>query len=357
MDQLFSTRFDKYKLRRDNLPRVLFRGWHSGTRATALGLNSPRGVYPFAWQNLLPASNTQVSREPPSLPSHLDELSKVAVTALASKHIGSDFFQTPFTSWTADLATAVWFSMGSFGELQWEMNEGPGFVAVVDLSYSWPVIHVPDLGWTSLPQEWLIYGPVTRVRVVSVDEIRNTICTHWPSCYGSRHEPHHVTEEEIRDSVRVGLLFQDKEDKEIDITLVVAASLLSWGQTLVPSPRPLSEADILSFETQQVRPWPSEDIQSILRSRLLIHGDAVPPLSGTLLGNSLTSTVGAPQLQLTIQLLTEMQTTWVAATTRLSLAREEWEANFAKALSQYSPTPHSCIPIRCESQDEESGGE
>ncbi|KAJ0117079.1 hypothetical protein J7T55_003495 [Diaporthe amygdali] len=271
MDQLSSTRFDKYKLRRDNLPRVLFRGWHSGTRATALGLNSPRGVYPFAWQNLLPASNTQVSREPPSLPSHLDELSKVAVTALASKHIGSDFFQTPFTSWTADLATAVWFSMGSFGELQWEMNEGPGFVAVVDLSYSWPVIHVPDLGWTSLPQEWLIYGPVTRVRVVSVDEIRNTIC----------------------------LLFQDKEDKEIDITLVVAASLLSWGQTLVPSPRPLSEADILSFETQQ--------------------------------------------------------TTWVASTTQSSLAREEWEANFAKALSQYSPTPHSCIPIRCE--DEESGGD
>lgn len=162
MDHIFSAKFDKYEPRRDNVPRILLRGWHPGTAAAALGLNTARGIYPFAWQYLLPASNTRVSREPPSLPSRLTELSRAAVTALAQYHVqGDEHVSTPFTSWTADLPTAVFFALGSFGEFHWDMNHDAGHVAVVDLSRQRPVIHTPDLGWRSLPQEYLLYGPVT----------------------------------------------------------------------------------------------------------------------------------------------------------------------------------------------------
>ncbi|KAG6356686.1 hypothetical protein INS49_014560 [Diaporthe citri] len=339
MENIFSARFDKYEPRRDNLPRVLLRGWHPGTAAAALGLNTGRGIYPFAWQCLLPASNTRVSREPPSLPSRLTELSRPAVTALAQSHIGSQQeVATPFTSWTADLSTAVFFALGSFGHVQWEMNDAPGYIAVVDSSRPRPVIHVPDLGWQSLPQEYLIYGPVTEgIRVVSIAAIRNIInCQHWPFCHSVRREPHAVTEEEIRDSVRVGLLFLGPTDKHVDVVLVIAASLLSWAQVRVLSPRPLGPAELARAERQQTRPWPQPDLDTILGSRLLVHKGAVPPLSGALLGNALTSTSAWEPARDT------------AETSPPVLTRAQWVAAFKAAANWHSPVPHDCGPIRCE---------
>lgn len=350
MDRVFSASFDKFEPRRDNVPRILLRGWHPGTAATALGMNTARGIYPFAWQCLLPASNTRVSREPPSLPSRLTELSRAAVTALAQGHIGGyEDVATPFTSWSADIATAVFFALGSYGPT-WDMNAEPGYIAVVSSSRPRPIIHVPDLGWSNLPQEYLLYGPVVEgLRVVSIAAIRTTLnCEHWPFCHRARREPHRVTEEEICDSVRVGLLFQSASDEHVDVAMVLAASLLSWAQVQVASPRPLSSADLLRAEEQQTRPWPREDIETILRSRLLVHNGVGPPLSGGLLGNPLTSTVGAPQLELTINLLSRMQTAWgshTAGTNPPGLTREQWEAAFRAAASRRSPVPHSCGPI------------
>lgn len=356
MDSIFSARFDKYEPRQDNLPRILLRGWHPGTAAAALGLNTARGIYPFAWQSLLPASNTRVSREPPSLPSRLTELSRAAVTALAQCHVqGQREVATPFTSWTADFSTAVFFALGSFGHVQWDMNDTAGFIAVMDMARQCPVIHVPDLGWQSLPQEYLVYGPVTEaIRVVSIATIRATlICEHWPFCHSVRREPHTVTEEEIRDAVRVGLLFQNPADTHVDVAIVIAASLLSWAQVRVLSPRPLSSADLLRAERQQARPWPRADMEAILGSRLLVHEGAGPPLSGAVLGNVLTSTVGAPQLQLTIQLLTEMKSAWEAAsatdgTSPPALTRAQWVAAFRAAADRHSPSLHECGPILCD---------
>lgn len=357
MENIFGAKFDKYKPRRDNVPRILLRGWHPGTAAAALGLNTARGIIPFAWQCLLPASNTRASREPPSLPSRLTELSKAAVTALAQGHVGSEEFLTPFTSWTADVSTAVFFAVGSYTGrfVQWEMNDEPGYIAVVDSSHSRPIIHVPDLGWVSLPQEYLIYGPVAEgLRVVSISTIRSTLnCQHWPFCHSVRREPHAVTEEEIRDSVRVGLLFLGPAEKHVDVAIVIAAALLAWAQVQVLSPRPLGPAELARAEKQQTRPWPQADIDTILGSRLLVHKGAVPPLSGAVLGNALTSTVGAPQLELTIQLLTKMQAAWDPArhTTEASppvLTRAQWVAAFKSAANRYSPVPHNCGPIRRE---------
>lgn len=356
MDNIFSAKFDKYEPRQDNLPRILLRGWHPGTAAAALGLNTARGIYPFAWQYLLPASNTQVSREPPSLPSRLTELSRAAVTALAQCHIqGQEDVATPFTSWTADLSTAAFFALGSFGEFEWQVNDEAGYIGVVDMSRSRPVIHVPDLGWQSLPQEYLVYGPVTDgIRVVSIATIRNTLnCEHWPFCHSVRREPHPVTEEEIRDSVRVGLLFQGPADKHVDVAIVVAASLLSWAQVRVLSPRPLGDADLLHSERQQARPWPRADLDAILGSPLVVHKGAGPPLSGAVLGNGLTSTVGAPQLALTTQLLTEMQSAWdparhTAEPSPPVLTRAQWVAAFRAAATRHSPSLHDCGPILCQ---------
>lgn len=357
MDHIFGARIDKYEPRRDNIPRILLRGWHPGTAAAALGLNTARGIYPFAWQCLLPASNTRVSREPPSLPPRLTELSRAAVTALAQYHVqGDEHVATPFTSWTADLPTAVFFALGSFGEFQWDMNHEAGHVAVVDLSRPRPIVHVPDLGWQNLPQEYLLYGAVTEgLRVVSVAAIRSTLnCAHWPFCHGVRREPHGVTEEEIRDSVRVGLLFQSPADDHVDVVMVIAASLLSWAQVHVLSPRPLGDADLLRAERQQTRPWPQADIDAILGSRLLVHNGAGPPLSGAVLGNPLTSTVGAPQLELTIQLLTEMQKAWEPArqtpgtTSPSVLSRAQWVEAFRAAADRHSPSLHNCGERHCE---------
>lgn len=365
MDHIFSAKFDKYEPRQDNVPRILLRGWHPGTAAAALGLNTGRGIYPFAYQYLLPASNTQVSREPPSLPSRLTELSVAAVTALAQCHIGSEQeVATPFTSWTADLAVSVYFALGSFSHTQgWDVNDVPGYIAVVDSSLPRPVIHVPDLGWQSLPQEYLLYGPVTQgLRVVSINTIRGTLnCQNWPFCHSVRREPHTVTEEEIRDSVRVGLLFQGPADQHVDVALVVAASLLSWAQVRVLSPRPFGPAELARAERQQTRPWPEADIDNILSSRLLVHKGAVPPLSGAVLGNALTSTVGAPQLELTIQLLTKMQSAWdpardTSGTSPPVLTRAQWVAAFKAAANRHSPSLHDCGPICCESCGKTHGG-
>lgn len=388
MDLMFSVNSDKFKPRQDNLPRILLRGWHPGTAASALGLNTGSGIYPFAWQCTAPASNKLVSRDPPNLPVRLHELSKIAVKALASEHIaGEEDVATPFTSWTADFSTSAFFGMGSpalssAGEVQWEMHGAPGYIAVMDSSRPRPVIHVPDLGWASLPQEYLVYGPVIQgLRVVSIATIRKTLnCIHWPNCHSVRGEAHPVTEEEIRDSVRVGLLFQGPADNNVDVAMVVAASLLSWAQVPVSTPRPLEPEDLVQAERQQVRPWPEEDVGAILSSRLLVHKGAVPPLSGAVLGNALTSTVGAPQLELTIQLLTRMQSAWgpaaetgptaeadpaaetgpaaeagsaaetgpAAETSPPVLTRAQWVAAFKAAANRLAPTPHDCGPIRCE---------
>lgn len=351
MASTFGAWFDKYEPRQDNLPRILLRGWHSGTAASALGLNTARGIYPFAWQYLLPASNTQVSREPPSLPSRITELSRAEVADFALCHIQSfEGVATPFTSWSADLATAAYFALGSFGKFQWDMNDEAGYIAVLDMSRSRPVVHVPDLGWRELPQEYLVYGPVTEgIRVVSIATIRKTLnCEHWPFCHSVRREPHPVTEEEIRDSVRVGLLFQGPADKHVDVAMVVAASLLSWAQVRVSSPRPLSDADLLRAEREQARPWPRADLDAILGSPLVVHKGAGPPLSGAVLGNDLTSTVGSPQLALTTQLLIEMQSAWdPAEPSPPVLTRAQWVAAFRAAAKRHSPSLHDCGSILC----------
>ncbi|KAI7776217.1 hypothetical protein LA080_005711 [Diaporthe eres] len=282
MDHIFSAKFDKYKPRRDNVPRILLRGWHPGTAAAALGLNTGRGIYPFAWQCLLPEANTRVSREPPKTPL-------APHRALDGGSNGSG--PEPHLH---------------FGHLQWEMNDAPGYIAVVNSSRPRPrpIIHVPDLGWQSLPQEYLIYGPVTEgIRVVSINTIRETLnCEHWPFCHIVRREPHTVTEEEIRDSPAA-------------------------------PPRPLGPAELARAERQQTRPWPEADFDNILSSRLLVHKGAVPPLSGAVLGNALTTWGPARD---------------TAGTSPPVLTRAQWVAAFKAAANRHSPSSHDCGPIRCD---------
>lgn len=345
----------KYTPRRDNIPRILLRSWHPGTAVTGWGLNTDRGVYPFAWRfQVLPPR-----REPPVVPPPLTDLSRGEVLALAAGHIGGDTDSpTQFTSWTADLPTAVFFALGAYEVFGWAMNPEPGHVAVVDLSrpQQRPIIHATDLGWGSLPMEYLVHGPVTDgLRVVHMARIRTTLnCPLWPFCHGVRREPHPVTEEEIRDSVRLGLLFLSAADTHVDVAIILAASFLSWGQVPVRSPSPLAEADLLRAEQQQARPWPQADLDSILTSRLLLHNGVFPPLSGAILANSLTSTVGAPQLELTLSLLTRKQEAWrpangdgTAGTSQPRLTREQWEAAFRAAAYRHVPVNHSCGVFLC----------
>lgn len=275
----------RYRPRGDNIPRVLVRGWHPGTAAAALGLNSDRGIYPFAWHfHVSPASrHAGAGCEPADVPPRLTDLSRGHVLALAAAHIGGDTDSlSPFTSWSADLPTAVFFALGEYSVRGWVMNTEPGHIAVVDLSRPHPIIHATDLGWSSLPMEYMVHGPVTQgLRVVSIAMMRSTLNCHlWPFCHGVRREPHPVTEEEIRDSVRFGLLFLNTADTHVDIAIILAASLLSWGQVPVGSPKPLGKADLLRAEEQQTRPWPAADVERILTSRLLVHNGAFPPLSG-----------------------------------------------------------------------------
>jgi len=230
----------------------------------------------------------------------------------------------------------------------------PGHIAVVDLSRPHHIIHAPDIGWTSLPMEYLVHGAVTQgLRVVSIAAIRTTLnCQHWPFCHSVAREPHSVTEDEIRDSVRFGLLFQSAADEHVDVAIVLAASLLSWAQVPVGSPRPLGMAELLSAGQQQTR-WPAADLEIILGSRLLVHNGGGPPLSGAVLANPLTSTVGAPQLELTLELLTRMQEAWgsassdTAGTSQPRLTRDQWEAAFREAASLHTPVLHNCGPFSC----------
>ncbi|KAH8772604.1 hypothetical protein F5883DRAFT_641970 [Diaporthe sp. PMI_573] len=320
MEALFGGKFDNrnYDPRGDNIPRILLRGWHPGTAAAAVGLNTDRGIYPFAWYHLLPALINGVSQEPVVAPPRLTDLSRSEVLALASAHIG------------------VFFALGEYAVEGWDMAE-PGHIAVVDLSRPYHIIHAPDLGWTSLPMEYLVHGPVTQgLRVVSIAAIRTTLnCQHWPFCHSVAREPHSVTEDEIRDSVRFGLLFQSAADEHVDVAIVLAASLLSWAQVPVGSPRPLGMADLQRAEQQQTR-WPPADLDIILGSRLLVHNGVGPPLSGAVLANPLTSTEAWGSAS-----------SDTAGASQPRLTRDQWEAAFREAASLHTPVLHSCGPFSC----------
>ncbi|KAG8158770.1 hypothetical protein KVR01_011213 [Diaporthe batatas] len=339
--EMTSTR--KFKFRRNNIPRVLIRGWHTGTAATTRGLNTDRGVYPFAWHfKVLPPA-----AEPAPVPPPLTDLTRGEVISRSVTHISGDRRDpSVFTSWTADLPTAVFFALGDFDHSGWIVHAEPGHVAVVDPSRPpppLPVAHAADLGWGSLPMEYLVHGPVTEgLRVVSITAIRGTLnCPLFPFCYNVPREPHPVTEEEIRDSVRVGLMFLSAADTHVDVALVIAASLLSWGQVPVRSPIPLNEADMARIRRQQTRPWPQADLDTIISSRLLVHDGAFPPLSGAALANPLTSTEawgGRPAGGAGNN---------TAGASRPRLTREQWEAAFRDAAGRHTPREHECGQFVC----------
>ncbi|POS71861.1 hypothetical protein DHEL01_v209741 [Diaporthe helianthi] len=351
----------KYRPRGNNIPRILLRGWHPLTTAAVLGLNTDRGIYPFAWRFRV----RRAPGEPAVVPHPLTDLSRGEVLALAAGHIGGDTDSlTPFTSWSADLPTAVFFALGEYDLIDyWIMSPEPGHIAVLDLSRRpHPLIHATDLGWLSLPMEYLVHGPVTEgLRVVSIAAIRSDLgCPLFPFCHSVRREPHAVTEEEIRDAVGFGLLFLSAADTYVDVAIILAASFLSWGQVPVRSPHPLGVADILRADRQQTRPWPRQDLDSVLTSRLLVHNGAFPPLSGAILANSLTSTVGAPQLELTLNLLTRIQEAWgpansdgnnASGTSQARLTRGQWEAAFREAAGRHEPNAHQCGPFVCQGCD------
>ncbi|CAN8101095.1 unnamed protein product [Discula destructiva] len=274
--------------------------------ATIQGLNTQTGVYPFAYpprQRLQPRVQgyEAVQGVPDTEAQPLAEFTYDHLMQFAEWHVQFDInaqYPTPFTSWTADFTTALWFASGSYAQRKTHVNvlgQALGYVCILDTAAWIPdgqrgrrIIHAPELGWTSLPFEYFVHGPVhgEAFRCVQIADIQRVLdCSRFPFCptpYGAPPAPapapaptpaqgptsspfdadlpeqfrhllatgtpagqsppqaprgpettaalHIPTRDEVAYAVRVGALFQLPDDGDIDVTLAVAAFMLARTQ-------------------------------------------------------------------------------------------------------------------------------
>lgn len=326
------------------LPRFLFRGFNLSSTTAWGGLNSTQGIFPHAFRPDLNHANrprtrssvnsldTDADIEPPP---RLEDLDFWGLQSRALNHVqGYTSPLTPFTSWTADLSTAVYFARGKYrdeGDWNFYGHKTAAYLCILDTwsllpagergrrIFHAPVVAGPDA--EGLPMEYLVFGPVLRgpsFRCVRLSAIRRALsCDSWPSCDGQPTRTHHqVTAPEVRAALAAGCLFRQPGEADIDVVLVVAAGLLAAHQRDVQSPRPLQHwtMQMLTYLPPAALLWSEGSIEAVLeclgvrcegegssssrsRSRL------TPLLSGQPLVNPSMDVRSAPQLQLARDLL------------------------------------------------------
>lgn len=105
----------------NKVPRFLFRGFHGANMATIRGYNTQTGVYPFAYpprQNTARQTRTGYEAEvgvPPTGRPQDEPLISMTFwnhIEMSRYHVEFDLrapAKTPYTSWTADFTTALWW--------------------------------------------------------------------------------------------------------------------------------------------------------------------------------------------------------------------------------------------------------
>lgn len=198
--------------------------------------------------------------------------------------------------------------------------------------------------FSGLTMEYLIYGEVVGAawfNCVRMSQIRDAVsCQRFPFCSLPARVPHQVTQAEASAAVAVGRLFQSASDTTVDRTLAVMAGILSWQQMSVASPDPLSAEEVTQARLNPPAPltwtsgslavintclllWPPTDISLRVAPRRLL-----PPLPQFHLVNRHVVTTCAPDLQLSNDLLHDLQLSYrseINAEAPTATARRAWE--------------------------------
>ncbi|KAF7519955.1 hypothetical protein G7054_g12918 [Neopestalotiopsis clavispora] len=271
--------------RRSTLPRFFFRGFHSGSGGGHPGLNSKNGITPHGF----------LDGQTPTTMYDIGDIKSMIDGHLAFSHGDSQF-----SSWSADLNTALKFSGND-----WYSEKMNSHIALLDTRRMEPhveVHHTMDMFSAGLTEdcfeeEWLVYGPVTGVafRCVSMKDISKLCFIDVPDFYSHCAEDCLMsTKDATVAAKKIGELFKHPEDQSPDVALAVAAAVLGihfcrQGQ-LTPTSEVTNSMAIL---------W-SQELKSLKIPKM-------PTVGPSLLANPLAPSVYMPGLRFMNDLLTALE--------------------------------------------------
>lgn len=336
-----------------NLPRFLFRGSNARSGGNESGSEALSSDYGKSDHDLAIHTTLMINEAGRVVPhahfadstmlNHPRRQTFEHLLHAANNHTSARRFNTPFTSWSCDFETALYFAIGhypSLGELRmlqaagertdWVFHEPwiPADIIVID-TWTIPdrhlrVFHQPDLlldpNTDMIPSEFLIYGALDRadgvdLRGVSIQELGiNLRCPTWPICLSRVQLPHQPNLQDISEAWTVARAFfmqdwslneggeSDEANAGDDIGLAVLAGELARQQWAGSPPRP----DAHELEAQVQLQWPRAWLRRIRRLLARVSPDLEPieaSVSGIALANADTPEEGFPQFQLMQQLL------------------------------------------------------
>lgn len=349
-DTLEEDQIQKRLLSKTNLPRFLFRG--SNARSGGNGYDSDLSSSDdgdFEEDEVESRHTVRMINEAgrvvphahfadPTMLNHPRRQTFQSLLHAASNHTSARQFNTPFTSWSCDFETALYFAIGHYPSLDelhyleaageqtdWIFHEAdvPADVTVID-TWTIPdrhlrVFHQPDLllnpNADPIPSEFLIYGALDRadgvdLRGVSIQELSISLrCPTWPLCDSRVKFPHQPTLQDVSEAWTIASAFfmQDwnlNEGGEVanadgdDVGLAVLAGELARQQWDGSPPRPNAH----EYEAQVQLQWPETWLRRI-RGLLARVSPGELLVSGTSLANDGAPAEGFPQVQLMQQLL------------------------------------------------------
>lgn len=278
-------------------------------------------------------------------------------------HVSARRFNTPFTSWTCDFETAVYFAIGHFpgdgegpdpaetgSDDEWVFHDVgmPATITVIDTwtipDHHLRVFHHPAIMPDDpIPSEFLIYGALDRadgidLRGVSVNELRARLnCPQWPRCPSRIPLPHRPTPQHIFEAVTIARAYMQDEEAGLvgntDLSLVILAGELSRQQWRGLLPHP----SVHEAEAKVQIQWPEMWLRRIRKvlDRIL-PGPIGARMSGIALANAGTPYVGFPQFRLMQQLLMS----WVMDYPGDLIGNDGSEED--EDLNGFVPAVHSC---------------
>lgn len=287
------------------MARFIYRGYHTVSGGGNPTLNTEQGVTPHAF---LPGK--------PPIPGNMRDISPDLFSLYAANHLTNQHvLDTPFSSWSPDLGTALWFATGQFGG---HFEDGATritdpkscFIAVIDTwtmftdeERPYCIVPVGMIGKPSCGCEYLVYGPVRgpAYTVVSIADIQKAVgCPCWPYCPTRSPMPHPVTPGELQEALNMSKLFNRSKDMELTVFLA-ENSRQQWD-----SPNPgIFDHKLDPLQRSRHLNW-NDNHEEIFRMMVFLSGcTELVEYKGTLpLFNKNTEAFNMGQLQLALGAMT-----------------------------------------------------
>lgn len=283
----------------NKLPRFLFRGFHAASGARAVGtgerhelcdvgsLNTKKHIIPYAFR----PKGIKIMENIMAGPENQRPGTKELIEGHVFNCSGPDedcpiWGPTPFSSWTPDLHTALYFA-----RLQWEVDDDGNVVPTALRKY--PRIAVLDTHMLStyaetqdvrvyhtkalaqifeepdwdLRTEYLVYGKVSGpaydvVCVDKIQEVANLAGSCWRTLEGQASTAtlsrHNLTKDEVLKAKKMAELFQRDDEDQPDVIIALVAAELARLQYDTGVPLPYPKQLTLSVK------WEERDIDMVV---------------------------------------------------------------------------------------------